>query len=118
MSRASNLNKIIFEMRNGYVPAILVPVSYGMLAPILQFMLGVCQGTLPLTFAALIGKAKCICHNCKYDFSKKLPCLMLVLFLQIFTGQHQVTPSINCTIQSFFSTVSGDCKSWANHLHS
>ena len=44
MSEASNLNRIINEMGNGYAPTILVPFNYGMLTPDLLFMLGVCYG--------------------------------------------------------------------------
>ena len=92
MSGASNLNSIIYEMGNGYVPAILVPVNYGMLDPDLQFMLVVCHGhSTRLLHHRWVRPS--ICHNCNSDFSKTLPCLMLILFLQTFTGQRQVTPS-------------------------
>ena len=37
MSGASNLNRIINEMGNGYVPTILVPINYGMLTLDLLF---------------------------------------------------------------------------------
>ena len=47
MSGASNLNRIIYEIGNDYVPKILVAVNYGMLAFDLQFMLGVCHGHSP-----------------------------------------------------------------------
>ena len=67
------------------VPTILVPVNYGMLAPNFQFILGVFHGHSPWlssTPAPQIGEVIC---------QKKLPCLMLNLFLQTFTGQRQAT---------------------------
>ena len=54
----------------------------------------------PSTFQ--IGRPS-ICHKCKCDFSKKLLCLMLIPFLQTFTGQCQVTSSTTqskaCSLQ-------------------
>ena len=112
MSEDSDLNRVIYEMGNGYVSTILVPVNYVMLTPDLQFMLGVCHGHSPWlssTSTPQIGKAKYLsyCHNCKCDFSKKPPWLMLIFFLQTFTGQRQVTPwtarskacSLQCRLQ-------------------
>ena len=55
------------------------------------------------------------CHNCKCDFSKKLPRLMLNLFLQSLYLAASVN-AINCTIQSLLSAVA--TASWANHLRS
>ena len=72
---------------------------------------------IPLDFPALLHHRQVrpsICQNFKCDFSKKLPCLKLILFLQTFTGQNQVTPTIDYTIQSLLSTLV--ILSWANHI--
>ena len=87
MSRASNLNRIIYEMGNGYVPTILVPVNYRMLALDLQFMLGVCHGhSLWFSSASTpqIGKDR------QVWFFKKAT---VPDANSLFTGQRQVTPS-------------------------
>ena len=67
-----------------------------MLAPDFQFMLGVFHGHSPWLSsipAPQIGEVKYLPWLQVWFAKKKLPCLMLNLFLQTFTGQRQATPS-------------------------
>lgn len=52
----------------------------------------------PRDFPALLQRNRwqvrpSICQKCKCDYSKTVPCLMIVFFLQTFTGKRQVIPS-------------------------
>lgn len=117
MSGAGNMDRNIFEMWSDCVPTIFVPVNYGMLAPDLQFMLGISHGHSPWlssTSASQKGKAK------------YLPQLQMQFFEQAtvsdanspFKNLYWSTSdnAINCTFQSFLSIVV--ISSWANNLRS
>ena len=105
ISRASNLNRIICEIRSGYLATKLFQSTMERSLPICNSCRTSATDTA-LEFPALLHRRQVrpsIFYNFKCNFSKKRPFLMLILFLQVFTGQRQVTHSTElskaCSLQ-------------------
>ena len=95
ISGASNLNRIIYEIGNHYFLQYLFKLTMECLLPICNSCWTSATDTL-LDFPALlhhIQVSQSICHYFICGFSKKLLFVKLILVLQTFTGQSQVTKS-------------------------